>query len=261
MDRDGSSIRVLHVDDDPATLDLTRSFLEHERPELTVESVERVDAALDRLHEEPSIDCVLSDYEMCETDGLAFLATVRELRPAVPFLLYSSVASDEIAAEAIEGGVSDYVRKDAGAAHFLQLGTRIKREVERTRVESANETHLAALEATREGVCVVDANGNVKYANRAYLDLYGYEREELLGTSWDRLSPDSEAEFVTRDVLPYVEEHGEWSGDGVGRRHDGTTFRESKSIEALPDGELVIAVTAFEAVSESFGTDSVPSDA
>lgn len=261
MDEDGSPIRVVHVDDDPATLDLTRSYLERDHSELTVESFEDTEAAVERLETTPSVDCVLSDYDMPGTDGLSFLATVRNRRPTVPFLLYTARASDEIAVEAIDAGVDGYLRKDAGGGHFLQLGTRIKREVEHARTEREHETQLAALEAAREGICVIGADGRIKYANRAYLDLYGYHREELVGERWERLSPDSEVALITRDVLPFVEEHGEWGGEGVGVRSDGTTFRESKSIESLPDGELVVAVTAFESVSDSFGRGEAMSDA
>jgi PAS domain S-box-containing protein len=183
-------------------------------------------------------------------DGFAFLARVRELRPTLPFILYTGRGDEEIAAEAISRGVNDYVQKGVGAAHYLKLGVRIRREVERARAERAKEVRLAALEAAREGICIIDARGRVKFTNEAYLDLYGYEREELLGEPWQTLHPEEEVDLVTAEVLPYIEEHGEWGGRSVGLRADGTTFAESKSVAALPDGELVVVVTEYEETAD-----------
>lgn len=247
MPDDGSeAIRVLHVDDDPAFLDLVKQFLERVDDRIQVVSVEDATAGLERLRADDRIECVLSDYEMPGEDGLVFLGSVRACRPNLPFVLYTGQSDEEIAAEAITAGVDDYVQKGSTRTHYLKLGVRIRRAVERRRAEAEKETRLAELEAAREGICIIDARGRVKYANRAYLDLYGYERDELLGEPWETLHPDDEVALITSEVLPYVEEHGEWGGESVGQRADGTTFSESKSVSTLPDGELVIVVTAYE---------------
>lgn len=193
-----------------------------------------------------AIDCLLSDYEMPSTDGLQFLAAVRRRRPRLPFLLYTSRGDPELVSDALAAGVSDHVQKSTGEAHYVKLGNRIRREVERHRAREAAAERLAALEAVREGICVLDADGRVKYANDAYLELYGYERSALLGRRWETLRPESEVELIVRDVLPFVEDHGEWGGETVGRRADGETFQESTEISALPDGELVVTARPFE---------------
>jgi PAS domain S-box-containing protein len=243
-DRD-EPIHVLHVDDDPAFLDLVSRFLERTDEGITVVSVDDAAAALDRLEGDDRIECVLSDYEMPGMDGLEFLSCVRDRCPRLPFILYTGRGDEATATEAITRGVSDYVQKDVDATHYLKLGVRIRREVERARAEREKETRLAALEAAHEGICIVGARGRINYANEAYLDLYGYERAELLGERWQRLHPDEEVDLITHEVLPHVEEHGEWSGESVGRRSDDTTFRESKSVTALPDGGLVIVARAY----------------
>jgi PAS domain S-box-containing protein len=241
----GPTVHVLHVDDDPAFAELVRLSLEREAERLRVVSVGTASAALDRLHDgERAVDCVLSDYDMPDVDGLELLARVRQTHPNTPFVLYTGKGGEEIAAEAIGKGVDDYVQKGSGAAHFLTLATRIEREVARVRAEAAKRTRLEALEAAREGICILDPDGRFEYANGAYLDLYGYEAAELLGEPWQRLHPDAEVDRITTDVLPHVAEHGEWRGRSVGVRSDGSTFRESKAVSRLSGGELVIVVTA-----------------
>jgi PAS domain S-box-containing protein len=238
-----AGVLVLHVDDDAAFAELVELYLERETPDVHVESVRSGAVALERLADEPAVDCVLSDYDMPGLDGLALLERVRETYPTLPFVLYTGKGGEEIAAEAIGSGVSDYMQKGSGAAHFLTLGTRLKREVARARAEAEKHTRLEALEAAREGICIVDADGRFGYANRAYLDLYGYERAELLGAPWQQLHTDAAVADIESEVLPHVAEHGEWGGESVGLRADGTTVRESKSISALSDGGLVIVVT------------------
>ena len=58
-----SSIRVLHVDDDPSITELTGEFLEREDDRLTLETAIRPDDELDRITDRPP-DCIVSDYDM-----------------------------------------------------------------------------------------------------------------------------------------------------------------------------------------------------
>jgi CheY-like chemotaxis protein len=53
-------IRILHVDDDPAFVELTATFLERECDRFVVDSATDADAGLDRLAG-ADIDCVVSD--------------------------------------------------------------------------------------------------------------------------------------------------------------------------------------------------------
>lgn len=236
-----STVRVLHVDDDPATLDLVGRYLERVDENLVVAREPDAEAALERLPE-GSFDCILSDYDMPGIDGLSFLARVRARGPSVPFLLYTGKGSEEIAADAVSQGVDDYLRKDSGEGHYTLLANRIRRETERYRVKAEREQRLAAMDVAREGICILDTDGRFSYVNAAYCDLYGYDREDLLGEPWQRVHPDPEADRLAAEVLPLVDEAGEWSGHGTGLRADGAEFQESKSIASLPGGGLVIVV-------------------
>ena len=70
-------VRVLHVDDDPDFVDLASTFLHRQDDRLNVDTTTRAKAALDRLDSESEYDCVVSDYDMPEMNGLEFLKTVR----------------------------------------------------------------------------------------------------------------------------------------------------------------------------------------
>jgi PAS domain S-box-containing protein len=123
MDR---SVRVLHVDDEPEFVELTATYLERESDHVEVETATDPGEALDRLD---GVDCVVSDYDMPGTDGIGFLAAVREERPDLPFILFTGKGSEEVASEALRRGATDYLRK-GGTERYELLANRIENAVE-----------------------------------------------------------------------------------------------------------------------------------
>ncbi len=120
------SVRVLHVDDGADFADLTATYLERESDRLDVETATDPVAALDRLD---GVDCVVSDYDMPDVDGIEFLDAVREDRPDLPFILFTGKGSEEVASEALRRGATDYLRK-GGTERYELLANRIENAVE-----------------------------------------------------------------------------------------------------------------------------------
>ncbi len=127
-------ISVLLVDDEPAVADLVASHLERIHDEMTVAVVTTVTAALYRVRDE-SFDCIVSDYDMPEMDGLAFFDAVRDIDATLPIILFTGKGSEEIANEAISAGVTDYLQKRVGTEQYELLANRIENAVEATRAE------------------------------------------------------------------------------------------------------------------------------
>ncbi|EMA46083.1 hybrid sensor histidine kinase/response regulator [Halococcus saccharolyticus] len=154
------SILILHVDDDSEVLDLTRSFLERKRERFEVKTATTAREGLSRLAEsdsgidsEVAIDCIVSDYDMPDMDGLEFLDAVRENYPKLPFLLFTGEGSEAVASEAISAGVTDYLQK-GGTEQFDLLANRIEnytqnRVTERD-LERAEKRRQLAIEATSD---------------------------------------------------------------------------------------------------------------
>ncbi len=104
--------RVLLVDDDP----LLCEFLEQAlgRQGFTVASDTSAEDALTRLGTE-EFDVVVTDVGMAGLDGLAFLARVLELRPGLPVVLVTGVATTSIAITALQLGAWDLLIKPVNA--------------------------------------------------------------------------------------------------------------------------------------------------
>ncbi|WP_226041438.1 PAS domain S-box protein [Natrinema sp. DC36] len=235
------SICVLYVDNGQTDAAMT-AF--HERADIAIETltVTTASEALDRLAE-TAIDCVVSEYDLPDMDGLALLDAVRARDEELPFILFTGVGSEAIASEAISAGVTDYVRKDDSADGRAAIAERVMNAVETTRSRpQQQQRQLRAIETAREGISLLDADGRFVYVNRAYADLYGYEPADLIGEHWDRLYPDDETEHVRDVIIPTVNAEGDWCGETTGLRADGSTFVEAHSLSTTGDGDLICTV-------------------
>ena len=125
---DHTSIRVLHVDDDPEVGDLTATFLERQNDRFVVQKATSAAEARNSIEAHPP-DCVISDYDMPGKNGIEFLRTVREGWPEIPFILFTGKGSEEIASEAISAGVTDYLQKETGVEQYKLLANRIETAV------------------------------------------------------------------------------------------------------------------------------------
>jgi CheY-like chemotaxis protein len=117
---------VLHVDDDPALLDLSSSVLANDGRFEAITATSAADG-LDRLAEH-QIDCVVSDSVQFP-DGNAFVTVVGREYPEVPVVLFTAKEPAAVADELGGESVNEYVRK-AGRNDFTLLLTHLSRVVD-----------------------------------------------------------------------------------------------------------------------------------
>jgi PAS domain S-box-containing protein len=177
-------IRVLHVDDEPEVLELTATFLRRADDRLAVETATSAPAGLDRLAGE-EIDCVVSDYDMPEMDGLAFLEAVRERHGDVPFVLFTGKGSEQVASDAISAGVTDYLQKSTGTEQYEILANRVRNVV------AGHRSRAVLDERTRRLETLISNLPGVVYRCRNEpdwpMEFVGGECEELTGYPADAL--------------------------------------------------------------------------
>ena len=234
-------VRVLHVDDEPGFAELAGEFLEREDDRIEALTATDAEEGLAVLAEE-QVDCVVSDYEMPGRNGIEFLEAVRAEHPELPFVLFTGKGSEEVASDAFSAGATDYLQKEGGSDQYTLLANRVLNYVETATAEVQRKRQLNAIEAAREGIAILDENGEFIYVNEAYTDLYGYDREEILGEHWGLVYPDDAESFASDVILPTVDEEDSWHGESLGERADGSTFVEEHTVAATDEGELVCTV-------------------
>ncbi len=125
-------IRVLLVDDAHDFAGVAASNLEGADERVSVDAVHSPASALDRI-DNGDIDCVVTDYDMPEHDGLDFLEQIRADHGDLPVILFTGKGSESVASEAIAMGVTDYLQKGIGGDQYELLANRIANAVQERR--------------------------------------------------------------------------------------------------------------------------------
>jgi CheY-like chemotaxis protein len=121
---------VLFVDDEPGLAALVADRVQRVDERLSPTVATDASEGLRALREDPDIRCVVSDYQMPETNGLEFLSAVRAERPDLPFIIFTGKGSEGVASEALAAGVTDYLPKAMSESTYEELGERIVSAVE-----------------------------------------------------------------------------------------------------------------------------------
>jgi len=222
----GNRISVLYVDDDQVLLNLAKEFLERNNP-FTVDTLQSSTEALNTLAKQ-EYDCIISDYQMPDMDGIALLKSVRSRYPNLPFILFTGKGREEVVIEAINAGADYYVQKGTDIrSQFLELGHKLKLAVEKRHVEMAlresEERYRNVVEGQTEFICRFRPDGTHVFVNDAYCRYFGMPKENIIG----------------RRFVPSIPE----CDDGIVRLHFASLSRENPAgtIEhriVLPDGSL-----------------------
>ncbi len=103
-------ITVLVVDNEPGFAELAGEMLEREHDPIVSVPATSADEALE-VFDNREVDCIVSDYEMPERNGIELLERVRSTDPELPFILFTGRGSEDVASEAIAAGVTQYLQK------------------------------------------------------------------------------------------------------------------------------------------------------
>ena len=107
-------------------------------------------------------------------------------------------------------------------------------------VDITDSEQLAAIEASRDGIAVLDPQGAFTYVNRALSRLHGYEQaQELIGKPWQTVLGYAEAQRLEQEALPQMKAQRHWQGEALGLRRDGSVFPEELSLTPLEGGGIV----------------------
>jgi PAS domain S-box-containing protein len=255
MSTTGEAIQVLHVDDDPDFADIAATFLEREGDGFVVETATSAAAALDRLAD-LDVDCIVSDYDMPEMDGLEFLAAVRDDHPDLPFVLFTGKGSEEIASQAISAGVTDYIQKEVGTGQYAVLANRIRNAVTQYRSQRDLETSQQRLslfvEQSPLGVLEYNSDFEIVGLNEAGEEILGYSEAELRGETWTKLVTETSYENVDEVTSALAEAEGGYHSIDENVRKDGERiFCEwHNRVVTDDDGDVVAVFSQFQDVTE-----------
>jgi len=130
---------------------------------------------------EGNYDAVISDYDMPEMTGIELLEDIREKNSNLPFVLYTGRGTEEVAANAISKGVTDYYQKEAGTEQYKVIANKIQRSVHNYREKERKEIFEEVVENSENPILVTNHDSEIMYVNPAFENVTGYTEEEVMG--------------------------------------------------------------------------------
>jgi PAS domain S-box-containing protein/putative nucleotidyltransferase with HDIG domain len=187
------TLRVLLVEDNPGDVRLIETFLDGE---FETSAAPRLSVAVELLAQE-SVDAVLLDLGLPDSQGLDTLERLRAASQAVPVIVLTGLEDTETALAAIQRGAQDYLTKGGFDEQLLRRA--IRYAVERQRAEASlrrsRERYRSLFEQMNEAILVVQ-DEVVRAANRKSEELVGWTVSELAGRSFFELVHPDDRDLV-----------------------------------------------------------------
>lgn len=123
---------------------------------------------------------------------------------------------------------------------------------ERKRVEQELKLAANVYQEVPLGIMVTDPDGVILRVNQAFVDITGYQSDEIVGKTPGLLRPDRHPEDSDKHFWRQLIESGTWQGETWNRRKNGTVYPVWLSVSSVrdPDGQIIRFVSVFNDISE-----------
>ncbi|HEX8592504.1 MAG TPA: EAL domain-containing protein [Pseudomonas sp.] len=127
---------------------------------------------------------------------------------------------------------------------FMGIDARLRRQS-----EDHDRLRLAAavFDSTHEGVVVTDNAGLIVHVNRAFMQITGYQQDEVLGFNPSKFKSGRHGPEFYRQMYRSILSAGQWSGEIWNRRKSGEIYPQWQSIRSIKgdNGEIKHFVAVF----------------
>ena len=119
--------------------------------------------------------------------------------------------------------------RDSSGVPIRMMGTMVD-ITSRRQAEQARLTLQRAINHAKDGMALLDANGNYIYMNPAHAAMYGYAANELIGKNWRALYHSEWVSLIEQLSKPDLIATGNWQGEVVGKKRSGEPFHVEMSL-------------------------------
>ena len=260
-----SAIRILYIEDDVALCEQFKVVVKTRG--YGVDTALKGEEGL-ALHGAQPYDLIVVDYQLPDMTGIDIARNLLIDDPKTPIVMVTGRGSEQVAAEALALGVSNYVIKDSGKV-YLELLTNIIRSalkssaeryekiIAETALKRSEERFRDFANASSDWFWEMDENLCFTYFSNRFTEISGVPAEDMIGKMKQETGLDMEDERVLRNIedleahCPFKNfEHSRTRPDGrvvhlstsgtpvfdedgafLGYRGTGTDITERKQIE------------------------------
>lgn len=117
---------------------------------------------------------------------------------------------------------------------LVKANEELRREIsDRKRVQTRLNLAAKVISSCNEGIVLTDIKGNIVYVNRAFTQITGYSKEEVIGRNPKIMSSGKHPPDFWRDFWRSLLQKGHWTGEVWDRRKDGELFPKLLAVSAI----------------------------
>jgi len=230
------NITVLYAEDDLLIQKEFSSFLEKFVKKLHIanDGVEALE-----IYKKHKPDIVISDITMPKKNGIQLSRNIKEIDPDIPIVIISAHNNSEYLIEAIEVGISKFVLKPIDMNDVMSILLEYAKNITSSK-ENANINNI--LEQYKEIVDIssivskADLHGTITYVNQPFIEISGYSKEELIGSSHNIIRhPDTSPEVFEKMWDTIKNKKRVWKGVVKNRAKNGKAYYVSSVIKPILD--------------------------
>lgn len=167
------------------------------------------------IKHQDDIDVVLSDINMPKMTGIEMVREIRTINTKVPVMFATAYSDNEYLADAIKLRVYDYIIKPIDIRHLLTIMNDLANILYQEFLIEQQHKELERYKDVIDQNNIViktDTNKNITYVNQQFCDITGYEHEELLGESFERLKHKNTDISLINEMFDTVFQNEAWIG-------------------------------------------------
>lgn len=165
-----ATIQILLIEDNPGDARLIRELLkEAESVQFVVTHAERLDAALDHIHNK-SFDVLLLDLGLPDVKGLEGLVHLHQVAPSLPVVVLTGLDDEETGFQAVSQGAQDYLIKGNVDSRLLTRVLRyaIERKLTEDAIRASQNLAQSTINSLNANICVLDETGVIIALNKSW---------------------------------------------------------------------------------------------
>jgi len=198
------------IEDNPGDVRLIQEILKEEG--FGVENIEHVDRlakARTRLAE-GTVDAVLLDLGLPDSQGLATFEKVHSAAPRVPVVILTGLKDATQGVEAVRKGAQDYINK--GKLDGPLLARALTYAVERKKLDEAIQRQAELIDLSPDAIMIKKPDDTIIFWSLGAEKVYGYTKAEAIGKK-TRVLFRTKFSSPMESIEDQLKKEGKWSGE------------------------------------------------
>lgn len=261
MDKIGKTLNILLVEDSKFDRDFFKISFESSKIESNITECINAEDALKGLALNPSgFDVVVVDHTLPGITGLRLAEKIMAEGYNLPIILVTGTGSEEVAVEAMQVGVDDYIIKGS-EVHKKILPQLVERavkkftnrlELEKTQkaLKESEEKFRSVTESANDAIISIDGEGKIISWNSGAANHFGYKMKEIIGKSVMVLVPERYSKGHLKGVKKALKK------GGLTLRKDGKELSVEVSLSSWTIGGRIYFSAIIRDVTARVNTES-----